>query len=379
MTRYPFLDLRMKIFGTSVAAAILTVIVPSTVGQTPPILQITSPAEGTVVNPGTMLSVTVTSPANVTFNQVAVIGEDPVGLSSTATSVPAQVSLAIPSDISCGQLMLTAEGVTTSGQSVESDAVFVDVEPVNPPRSLSFPLDALLFSGQGEQFRLTIVANFSGTALDVTRSSYLRFVTSNSNVATVDANGVVTAVAPGSGYVTARYTQGSVSLALAIRVSVPLPPGIASTSNFIISITPSSGGVAVGSTTSFTVSSNSDTTFTGSVALSVDGLPSGAAANFSPTSINVPGSSTLTISTLQSTPTETDILTISGASGNLNQSASVALTVIAPPAVTSVSPTSGAAGTSVTITGTNFGSAQGASTVTFNGTGRQSLVGARRA
>jgi hypothetical protein len=38
------------------------------------------------------------------------------------------------------------------------------------------------------------------------------------------------------------------------------------------------------------------------------------------------------------------------------------------PSITSLSPTSGAIGTSVTITGTNFGATQGSSTVTFNGT-----------
>jgi RHS repeat-associated protein len=38
------------------------------------------------------------------------------------------------------------------------------------------------------------------------------------------------------------------------------------------------------------------------------------------------------------------------------------------PAITSLSPTSGAVGTSVTITGSNFGSTQGSSTVKFNGT-----------
>ena len=40
----------------------------------------------------------------------------------------------------------------------------------------------------------------------------------------------------------------------------------------------------------------------------------------------------------------------------------------AAPSITSLSPTSGAVGASVTITGTNFGSTQGASTVAFNGT-----------
>lgn len=46
----------------------------------------------------------------------------------------------------------------------------------------------------------------------------------------------------------------------------------------------------------------------------------------------------------------------------------VLFTVLQPPAITSLSPTSGGVGTSVTITGTNFGASQGSSTVSFNGT-----------
>ena len=41
--------------------------------------------------------------------------------------------------------------------------------------------------------------------------------------------------------------------------------------------------------------------------------------------------------------------------------------VVVAPSLTSLSPTSGAGGTSITITGANFGSTQGSSTVTFNG------------
>jgi hypothetical protein len=43
-------------------------------------------------------------------------------------------------------------------------------------------------------------------------------------------------------------------------------------------------------------------------------------------------------------------------------------TVLNPPTIMSLSPTTGAAGTSVTIVGTNFGATQSNSTVTFNGT-----------
>src|SRR5713101_3923247 len=45
----------------------------------------------------------------------------------------------------------------------------------------------------------------------------------------------------------------------------------------------------------------------------------------------------------------------------------VAFTVVAAPAITSLSPSSGPVGTSVTIAGTNFGTTQGSSTVSFNG------------
>jgi hypothetical protein len=43
------------------------------------------------------------------------------------------------------------------------------------------------------------------------------------------------------------------------------------------------------------------------------------------------------------------------------------LTVLAPPSITLLSPASGPVGTPITITGTNFGTTQGSSTVTFNG------------
>src|SRR5260370_31252720 len=42
-------------------------------------------------------------------------------------------------------------------------------------------------------------------------------------------------------------------------------------------------------------------------------------------------------------------------------------TGVAPPSISSLSPTSGPVGTSVTITGANFGATLGTSTVTFNG------------
>lgn len=104
--------------------------------QNPPALQISSPANDTVVNPGQTMSVTVTSPANVAFTQVGVVGEDPIGLSNIATSAPAQFSFTIPADIRCGKYMLTADGSTASGQNAESATILIDVERPDMPNSL---------------------------------------------------------------------------------------------------------------------------------------------------------------------------------------------------------------------------------------------------
>ena len=100
-------------------------------------------------------------------------------------------------------------------------------------------------------------------------------------------------------------------------------------------------------------------------------------ANFGATQ----GTNTVTFNGTVATPTSWSATNIvapvpSGATtGNLVvtvggvQSNAVSFTVTPPPAnITSLNPTSGQVGTSVTVSGANFGATQGTSTVTFNGT-----------
>ena len=91
------------------------------------------------------------------------------------------------------------------------------------------------------------------------------------------------------------------------------------------------------------------------------------------------GSSTVTFNGTIATPmnwTATTIMVVvpAGAStGNVVvtvggfASNGVSFAVLLPPSITSLTPNSGAIGTSVTIAGANFGTSQGSSTVTFNG------------
>ena len=61
------------------------------------------------------------------------------------------------------------------------------------------------FENLGESIPVEIVANFSdGSSCDVTESSKLVFGSSNANVVTVDANGMVTASGVGKASITAR-------------------------------------------------------------------------------------------------------------------------------------------------------------------------------
>src|SRR6185436_14095449 len=86
---------------TTVLLGVLTFGMPVASAQDPPavLLTITSPAPGTVVNPGQTVVLTVAAIGNASIAQVAVVGEDPFGLSTTSTTVPAQFSFTVPSRI----------------------------------------------------------------------------------------------------------------------------------------------------------------------------------------------------------------------------------------------------------------------------------------
>ncbi|MDP9052706.1 MAG: putative Ig domain-containing protein [Acidobacteriota bacterium] len=111
-----------------------------------------------------------------------------------------------------------------------------------------------------------------------------------------------------------------------IPVSVPQP-------DFTIAATPGSQTIIAGKSTTFNVAVGQVTGFVGTVGLSATSLPAGATASFSPAAITTSGTSTLTITTIGSTPPGTSALTIKGVSGSLSHSASVSLVVGAPPPV----------------------------------------------
>jgi uncharacterized membrane protein len=101
--------------------------------------------------------------------------------------------------------------------------------------------------------------------------------------------------------------------------------------DFFLSAAPASQTVVQGNSASYTVSMTSTNGYAGTANLSVTGLPAGAAATFTPTSLTGAASSTLSVSTIAATPAGTYTLTISGSDGTLNRTTTVTLVVTGPP------------------------------------------------
>jgi hypothetical protein len=122
--------------------------------------------------------------------------------------------------------------------------------------------------------------------------------------------------------------------------------------DFSMAATPSSRTVTVGAKTTYTVSTTALNGFAGVVSLRATGVPSGATAAFSPTTITGSGSSTLTVTTTDTLAAGTYTLTVTGTSGTLTHTATVTLVAQVPDFSISASPSSQtvSAGASTTFT-----------------------------
>ncbi|WP_326551211.1 S8 family peptidase [Micromonospora sp. NBC_01813] len=97
--------------------------------------------------------------------------------------------------------------------------------------------------------------------------------------------------------------------------------------DFSVSVTPASGSTAPGGSVSATVATSTTSGSAQSVALTASGLPSGATASFSPSTVTSGGSSSLTIATSASTPAGTYPITVTGTGASATRTAAFSLTV----------------------------------------------------
>jgi hypothetical protein len=109
------------------------------------------------------------------------------------------------------------------------------------------------------------------------------------------------------------------------------PPPPPPTNDFSITASPSSLTVAAGSSGAYTIATAVVSGSPETINLAVTGLPSGATAAFSPTSVTTGGSSTLTITVAANAASSNSVLTVTGTSPSATHSVGPQLNVTGAP------------------------------------------------
>ena len=223
--------------------------------------------------------------------------------------------------------LLNNAGVPSIASIVQVSAAANDIPPTG---TITSPASNVTIStGQA--------VNYSGTGSDPdgTISGYSwSFPGGNPNSSTLANPGNVIYSTPGTYTTTFTVTDN-------VGVTDPNPPTRTVTvqPDFSLSASPSTSTVTQGGGTTYTATVTGGSGFSGTVSLSVSGLPAGASASFNPASISTSGSSTLSVSTASNTPTGSYPLTVTASSGTLVHSVVVTLVVSGDFSV-SVSPSS---------------------------------------
>ena len=102
------------------------------------------------------------------------------------------------------------------------------------------------------------------------------------------------------------------------------------TPDFSLAATPASQSVNQGSTATYTVTESVFDNYSNTVTFSVSGLPAGASPTFTPATLSGAGTSSLSITTLATTPLGSYPLTITGTDGVLTHTTSVTLVITTP-------------------------------------------------
>ena len=299
-----------------------------------------SPASANTLPGGSVAySVTIT-PANGFASDVAL---SLTGLSSaqaswtfmpstvTGGSGSSQLSVTTASSLAPGSYPLTITG--RGGGLVRSTSVTL---VVNPPPNFSIsasPSSASTLPGGSVAYSVTVTAAngfgsdvaLSLTGLSPSQASWTfvpATVTGGSGSSQLSVTTALT-LPPGTYPLTISGTGGGLvrSTAVTLVVNTPPPP------DFALSLSPTSRTVRRGSSTTYTITVTAQNGFSGTVGLSVSGLPSGASASFNPPSVVRAGSSTMTVRTTGKTARGTFTLTVRGTSGAIVHQATATLTV----------------------------------------------------
>ena len=216
------------------------------------------------------------------------------------------------------------------------------------------PQAVTLGTGQPQQF--TAVVTGSGTFSPVVSWSVNGVMGGNSTAGTISPAGLY--VAPGVVPVPSTVSVSATSVADATKSGTTTVSIIVTPTVTFISISPQSPSVRVGQSQQFTASVTGSGTFNPAVSWSVNGVMGGnsTVGTISPAGLYVaPGM----------VPIPSTVSVSATSVADATKSATVAVTVMGNPTIVSISPTQGAPGDELLVTGSNFGYLR--QTVVFSG------------
>lgn len=174
-------------------------------------LQILSPTDGAVINPGQTIDISILcDPSIVT---VAVTPTNGL-LTITPLEPPSSFRLTVPSNMPSGTY-----GLVAMANDGEASIIRIHVEQTDTPASININAPRILFENINDQLPLEVIALFKdGSKKDITHSISTKYTIANQNVASVTDDGILTAVGSGGTTVTATYN----GLLTSVPVQVPI-------------------------------------------------------------------------------------------------------------------------------------------------------------
>jgi uncharacterized membrane protein len=244
-----------------------------------------------------------------------------------ATAGTSQLAISTSASVTPGSYPLTVSA--TSGSITHTAAVTL-VVTAPPDFSLgATPSSRTVSAGAGTTYSVAIGAlnGFAGSvtlSVDGVPSSVGSASLSPSSVSAGGSSQLTVTTyvgAPAGSYpLTVTGTSGSLQHNKSVTLTVGAP-------DFAVSASPSSATIYRGQTASYTVAASVLGGFTGSVSLSVSGLPAYATASWVSNPVTTPGSTTLRVRTSGWTPRGTFTLRVTGTSGALSHQVTVTLVV----------------------------------------------------